>query len=118
MRSPAKPLIPLQRDGAHLNKLSLPPMQNLPIYTGTKAMNGVFRLYVLGLDAGLIFSIKFLKEPLHLTQPVPMGPNPVLVPCPVPPKGIDQDTTSFLPPDTSKAISHYSAYTASTTSSH
>ena len=51
------------------------------------------RLYVLGFDAGIIFSIKLLKEPLYHAQPVPMGPNPVLVPRPVPPKGIDQDTT-------------------------
>lgn len=92
MINPSRPLIPLQSGGVHLYKLSLPPMQNLPIYIGKKVMNGVFTSMYLALMQ-VIFSLKLLKEPLYHAQPVPMGPNPVLVPHPVPPRGLDQDTT-------------------------
>jgi hypothetical protein len=43
-------------------------------------------LYQSGTDAGLTFTIKLLKEPVHAKLPGPNGLNPVLVPHPQPPK--------------------------------
>lgn len=38
------------------------------------------RLYQVGSDTGLTFTIKLLKEPVHASKPIPIGPNPILVP--------------------------------------
>lgn len=37
-------------------------------------------LFQSGTDTGLTFTIKLLKEPIHVKSPVPIGANPVLVP--------------------------------------
>lgn len=46
-------------------------------------------LYQSGTDTGLTFIIKLLKEPVYAKLPVFIGPNPVLVPYPQPPKKPD-----------------------------
>ena len=46
-------------------------------------------LYQSGTDTGFTFTIKLLKEPIHAKLPVPIGPNPILVPQPQPSKKPD-----------------------------
>ena len=62
MMSTAKPPIPLQSEGAHLYKLSLPSMQNLPIYIGKYAMSGIFASMYLALMQVLFSLLNSLKS--------------------------------------------------------
>lgn len=50
-------------------------------------------LYQSGTDTGLTYTINLLKEPVHIKLPAHIGPNPVLVPQPKPPK--EPDPLSF-----------------------
>ena len=43
----------------------------------------------IGTDTGLTFNSKLLNEPIHAKLPVPIGPNPILVPEPQPSKKPD-----------------------------
>jgi len=67
----------------------------------TRGYTWGLRMFQSGTDTGIIFTIKLLKELVHSYAPVPLGPNPVLVP-PAPP-------ITFQSPRTAPIIYNYSS---------